>query len=283
MSAPMRFIRRLVKHRQLIPVYARSMINGLRCGAELRDLQAYCMFTGYPRSGHSLIGSLLTAHRHMVIAHELDALQYVTAGFSRAQLAALILRQDTGFTTSGRQWEGYSYEVPDQWQGRYEKLLVIGDKKGHDSNRRLATRPWLLDRLRRTMRVPVKIIHHVRNPYDNISTMMLKGDQPTLPLAIEAYFELCANIERTRNDTPDEDFMDVQHEAFLAEPKEQLGAIVEFLGLETDEDYLEACRSVVFKSPKQSRHNAPWTDELIRDVGEQMQSYSFLKGYCFDS
>ncbi len=35
---------------------------------ELSDLHAFCMFIGYPKSGHSLVGSLLDAHPDMVIA-----------------------------------------------------------------------------------------------------------------------------------------------------------------------------------------------------------------------
>ena len=48
--------------------------------ADFEKLQAYCMFIGYPRSGHSLVGSLLDAHPNIIIAHELNALQFVVAG-----------------------------------------------------------------------------------------------------------------------------------------------------------------------------------------------------------
>ena len=43
-------------------------------------IQLYCMFVGYPRSGHSLVGTLLDAHPDIVIAHELDALRHIRAG-----------------------------------------------------------------------------------------------------------------------------------------------------------------------------------------------------------
>ena len=41
------------------------------------------MFIGYPRSGHSLIGSLLDVHPNAIVAHELDALKFVGAGFGK--------------------------------------------------------------------------------------------------------------------------------------------------------------------------------------------------------
>ena len=43
-------------------------------------IQLYCMFVGYPRSGHSLVGAMFDAHPDIVIAHELDALRYLKAG-----------------------------------------------------------------------------------------------------------------------------------------------------------------------------------------------------------
>jgi len=56
------------------------------------------MFVGYPRSGHSVIGSLLNAHPDMVVAHELNALRYVQAGFSRLREYPFLARY------AGKEW-----------------------------------------------------------------------------------------------------------------------------------------------------------------------------------
>jgi phage terminase large subunit-like protein len=39
------------------------------------DVGVFCIFIGYPRSGHSLVGSLLNAHPEVIISHELDVLR----------------------------------------------------------------------------------------------------------------------------------------------------------------------------------------------------------------
>src|SRR5687767_7508658 len=52
---------------------------------QLARVSSYVFFVGYPRSGHSLVGSLLDAHPDMAIAHEMDALRFVR-GYSRNQL-----------------------------------------------------------------------------------------------------------------------------------------------------------------------------------------------------
>jgi hypothetical protein len=45
-----------------------------------RDITAYVTSVGYPRSGHSLVGSLINAHPEALIAHELDAIALIDAG-----------------------------------------------------------------------------------------------------------------------------------------------------------------------------------------------------------
>ena len=52
-----------------------ASIDGRWRRHELQSVEAFCIFIGYPRSGHSLLGSLLDAHPEMVIAHELDVLR----------------------------------------------------------------------------------------------------------------------------------------------------------------------------------------------------------------
>src|SRR5215207_7292340 len=97
------------------------------------------MFIGYPRSGHSLVGALLDAHPNAIIAHELNALECVEKGVDKGCIFQLVLENSRKFAKSGRRWEGYSYKVSNQWQGRFERLLVIGDKKGGGSTRILSS------------------------------------------------------------------------------------------------------------------------------------------------
>jgi hypothetical protein len=60
---------------ELIGFYTTSLLQNRRNAEYFRGIQTYCMFVGYPRTGHSLIGSLLDAHPRVVIAHELNALK----------------------------------------------------------------------------------------------------------------------------------------------------------------------------------------------------------------
>ncbi len=87
--------------------YVPATLGGLRHAKTFDTVERFCLFIGYPRSGHSLVGSLLDAHPNVVLAHELDALRYVAAGYRRKQLYWMILRRDAEFTRSGRRWTGF--------------------------------------------------------------------------------------------------------------------------------------------------------------------------------
>ncbi|MDQ4062826.1 MAG: sulfotransferase, partial [Actinomycetota bacterium] len=94
--------------------YPASYYKGRKNRELFESVGTYCMFIGYPRSGHSLVGSLLDAHPQTIIAHELDALKLVEAGFDKLQLYQLLLDNSRRFARGGREWTGYDYEVPHQ-------------------------------------------------------------------------------------------------------------------------------------------------------------------------
>jgi hypothetical protein len=263
--------------------YLTSLYDGWRRAESFADLRAYCMFVGYPRSGHSLVGSLLDAHPDVVIAHELDALKYVHARFGRERIFHLLLDKSEEFTARGRRWNGYSYEVPRQWQGRRRRLRVIGDKKGGASTMRLRANPELLARLRRTVGVPVKLVHVVRNPFDNISTIVLKTKKRRFTLAegVDYYFELCETVGRTKGATDPADLFELRHEDFVARPRHKLGELCGFLGVDAADDYLDACAGVVFDSPRRTRRELAWPDALVDEVRGRMAAYPFLRGYDY--
>ena len=110
--------------------YPRAAIGALRHRQDFDRVERFCLFLGYSRSGHTLPGAMLSAHPNAVVAHELDVLRYVEMGFDRDAIFSLLCDRDRWFCRRHCEWTGYSYAIPNQWQGRYETLRVIGDKKG---------------------------------------------------------------------------------------------------------------------------------------------------------
>ena len=270
--------------------YLRSSIGGRRDRDLFESVETYCMFVGYPKSGHSLFGSLLDAHPDAIIAHEQDALRYLGAGFGRAQLFHLLLENSRRYAGAGRNWNVYSYTVPGQWQGRFRKLRVIGDKKGALSTLRLDRDPGLQARIRKTAGVPVKYVHVVRNPYDNISTMLrdgvfgwrTNGRGHDLARSIEDYFSLCEAMRRFEERTDPGDVFEIRHEEIVEDPERALRGLCDFLGLDTPEDYLRDCAGTVFRAPSRSRNKVEWSAEEVELVRRRAEEFRFLRGYSYE-
>jgi hypothetical protein len=250
------------------------------------DVKTFCMFLGHPRSGHTLIGSLLDAHPRIVLSDELDALKYLEAGFTKNQIFHLILEKSrslAGRKKSGRNGKSHLYTVPGQWQGRYETIRVIGDKRGGTTTARLGARPELLQDIRRTIDTTIKWIVVVRNPYDNISTMFLRDyKNRNLKALIENYFASCRKICNIRRFIADSDIVFLRHEDFIENAGDCLDSLCRFLGVETSSDYLNACAAIVYKSPVKSRHEIEWNPDLIRFAAHEIETFEFLSGYSYE-
>lgn len=245
-----------------------------------QTVEKYCMFVGYPRSGHSLVGSLLDAHPHIVMAHELNALRYFERGFSKKRIYHLLLRSSQRHVATGRNDTKYSYEVPNQWQGKFKSIKVIGDKKGSGTNRVFQDNNDILRILKDKVEVPIKFIHVTRNPYDNISTMMSKKNR-TIEYAVASYFRKCQTIADLKTKINREDFFEFKHESLIKDPHKILQELCIFLDVEPLEDYINDCASIIFKSPRKTRFNISWSPEAIASVQKQMKRFEFLQEYSY--
>jgi hypothetical protein len=248
--------------------------------ASFADLERFCLFVGYPRSGHSVVGSLLDAHPEMVIAHELHVLRYLRYGFSREQIFALLLERSREQAEAGREFTGYSYAVPGQWQGRFRRLRVIGDKRGGTTIRKLAVRPQLLDRLRDVVRLPLGVIHVVRNPFDNVATIHRRSRR-SLEESLDHYLGMVDGVVRMRAQLPPRELLDVRHEDLLGDPRRELRRMTRFLGVEAPEDWVEACAGIVWQAPSRTREAIEWPPALRRRLEERMGDVPFLSGYAW--
>lgn len=252
------------------------------------EVKTYCLFVGHARSGGSITGALLDAHPNIVLADEMDVLQQVAAGFNRDQIYHLLIARaqrqaDKGRTKGGRDGKVYSYLVPGQWQGRFERLQVIGGSKAGISTQRLAQNPELLQQLRATVRgAEVKIIQIIRNPFDTISTMNIRAGR-SLEDGIERYFANCETIAGIQRRAGQAAMLSIQHEQLIEQPHVQLAAMCGFLGVPAPDGYLDACAAILYMSPAKSRHKVAWQPEQIATVERQMERYDFLRGYTYDN
>mgnify|MGYP006427085855 FL=1 len=283
LSDALGFERRDLKKDFIFPYdYIRGNMLSRTFRWDFSQIDVFCMFVGYPRSGHTLVGSLLDAHPDIVISHEMDVLRYLRYGFSKKQILSLIIHKDKAFTGKGREWSGYDYQISGLWQGHYRALKVIGDKEGSESTRQLMKRPDLLKKVRTEIDYPLRLIHIVRHPLDNITThYSKKKPQQTLQEAIDDYFCRVETNDKIRQDFNAEEWFEMKHETIVEKPKVSIGKMVRFLGVEPNEAYLTAAANKVFKSPHNSRNKIEWPEAMIKQVEERSRNYEFLKDYSY--
>jgi len=267
----------------------RNRIIGGRAAREspglFADAHTFCFFVGHNKSGTSLLGGLLDAHPQIVLADEADALQYVVAGFERDALFHVLLRSSRTEARKGRvtarRLEPYSYFVAGQSQGRCARPLVVGDSTSGTSTRRLGHQPELVDQLY-SLGTRVKVIQVVRNPFDPITLMMIRGGR-TFDDAIGHYFDACRTLEAIRARVPDDDLLPVRYEDVVADPSAALRRTCAFLGVEPSDEYVHACVRVVRSVPDHSRERIDWPRARIDEVERRSAPFAFLDGYAHAS
>ncbi len=277
------------KVRRRLNLVYNTQVNMLTKRGSYDKIGIYCMFIGYPRSGHTLIGASLDAHPNVILGHEMDALKYVMKGESRDMLYSRLLGMSKTFISIGGQWMDYNYKIPGMYQGKATELKVIGDKKGGGSTNKIRRDPSLLDKLSALVGADkIRMVHVTRNPFDIITTRARGGNlvmeqvgEPELRQAADDFFLEADTVAMIKN----RGFrvIDVSHEAYILDPITELRNLCQALDLPATKEYLETCATIVFDKPKKSRLGIPWPDSLKHEVQQRINTYDFLRGYTWES
>jgi hypothetical protein len=257
-------------------------------GDSYRDLQAFCLFIGYPKSGHSLIGALLDAHPDMVIARAVNPLALVVVdGVPRDDVFAMLLENAREEAARGRKQNKYRYTVEDQWQGRVRVLRVLGDKFSDRTTKRIGRTEGALASFAGAVGLPLRLIHVVRNPFDMVARIakskLERGTAEEKRAQATEYVHRLAAINDEVIASGEHPVLTVRHESVVADPERELRRMCEFLGAEAEPGYLSACAAIVFESPQRTRDLLEWNSAQIAAVDELIARHEFLGGYTFDA
>ncbi|XP_078374246.1 uncharacterized protein LOC144657760 isoform X2 [Oculina patagonica] len=269
-------------------------------------VQTFLIFIGYPRSGHTLISSLLDAHPNAIVANEFDVIgkwqEWDTANKNKYYLFNQLYLNSREESEIGYRSvtvpHRYNYSVPGQWQGRFDKrILVIGAKKGGKTTRQLMKLQNMdvLKEIQQVLDIPFRFLHVVRNPYDNIATMLLRAvgkrtnaelgekinDPENLDKQIISYFALAERNNELKSRLPGE-VHEIHSSELIKRPKETLLGICQFLHLTCDRQYIEDCSKRIFPEATKTRYSVMWTDKQKELVREKLQTFQSLKDYRFD-
>lgn len=262
-----------------------SLYDRLRMAHELEtyrttfsDVHTYCVFVGYPRSGHSVVGSVIDAHPDAIMAHRLDSLRYVARGFDEHALFYMMLQNSRRYAATGRTLTGYAYHVPDQWQGRFRTLRLVGDQEGNRSSVSLGKNPAMLDRIMERGRVRVKLVHVIRNPFDNITTWARRS-QCSIERSMRDYFVLCDHVARIRARFGPETLIEIRHEDFVTAFASECARLFAHLDLPVTERFVQDCAKMIYPRPRATREREEWSPAVLREARARMGDHPFLAGY----
>lgn len=239
---------------------------------DLRSLRSFLLFVGNPRSGTTLVRSLLDAHPQAAVGHEVNILRHLERREGWRTLAGRLLDSRERFARNPV-WTGYSYRVSGI-RGK-EALRVLGDKKAARTATLLREDPARLDRLAGAVPVPLRLLHCVRHPLDTVAARVRGNGKP-----VEWNLEVCFDLEETAAAACQRyPSFRLRLEDLVADPSGRLRALAEFLELDPDEDWLAACRELVFERPRRARDEIAWTPSLLARARERAARVPHLAGY----
>ena len=286
-------------------------------------VKTFVFFVGHGRSGHSIVGSLMDSHPHMVISHELDLFRKLSYGLLAPTKSAIFnaiwentqqtinasieLAMASSKSNSKRAGcrKGYTLLVDGLYQGRYVNYIdVIGDKKAGATAEYFSTKPdsWRsVFNILKSLSVTLRVIHVIRNPYDNIATMVLLSVRK-----VREQFQAVKESNKTYEITHrighktkqyflnhqaivdakkkyDLDVIEIHGKDLISNPRGTLIRLCNYLGVTCSDKYLEICSNKIYKSESRTRDKIEWTDSQIKTVQENIEKYDCLKGYSFDS
>ena len=286
--------------------------------SDFKEVKTFVIFLGHQRSGHSIVGSLLDAHPHIILANEGrlffkldedkprydDKLSIFNALWKNS-----IQSSNSGLRTEEQKAlvKGYTLSIDGLYQGTFvPPVQVIGDKNGGQTTLMFLDDPSKWERLFFKLKsmlnnIPIKVIHVIRNPYDNIATEILyksggpkkttktkqynitrEIDLNKIKYYIDRYFTMFQAIQQMKSNY-DLNYLEVHGKDLIENPKTILLSMCEFLGVSCSDDYLEICSNKMFKTESKTRYNLKWTNELLSDVQESIMKFDNLKRYSFNS
>jgi hypothetical protein len=232
-------------------------------------MRTFCLFIGYPRSGSTVTGRLLDMHPGIGIAHQVNAFEFDK---KETLFDALLNRM-------------YNTQ-------RLDGLEVIGTKSGHQTVKHLMRNPdYSLDKFKEVIDIPLKVLHIVRNPFDNLSTWVNrakeehkrkgveKDEMDILKAKIDHYYEVNQKIVEI---IENEDVLSFKLDRLVKKPGKTVKSIYGHLGVQYNGEIITQAKSMVYEKQRITRNSIKWDDSTVSSVMSMIDEFSFLGGYKYE-
>ena len=275
----------------------------------------FVYFVGRAHSGHSIVGSILDSHPHMIVGHKAKIFLQMKDNPARYSSKAAIFNElwwnsynvshyAYGLRSGGSRDiknKGYTLQINGLHQGTYLSYIdVIGDKSGGRTAAVLNHDPleWdkVMTKLKSLINIPFKVIHVIRNPFDNIvsahlyntkslrmssirkSNETLDIENPNLIHNIDNYFGAHQAIMDGKQKY-NLDLLEVHVKDLVEHPNVTITKLCNFLNISCSDSYIQGCSDTLFKTESKTRYKMKWTPGWISTVKNYISKYDNLKRY----
>jgi hypothetical protein len=238
-------------------------------------------FIGEGRSGHTIVSAILDSHPHVRLAEEQKYItKWTRDGMTREEIIDAAKKCGHGKERKLKALPGSL-----TWE---EPLLAIGDKCGWDAvnlTRKGGQGVDVLDRFSEHMQMPVKVIHTIRNPYDNItcyldspkSNRIWKDEHTLYRMCIRRYARFYDAANKLLEVYPR---FDLYNEEIIENPERTLTKLCVFLDLPVVEPWLTNAVNSVYKKPNERSKRREWPVEWEEQMPWRIiGKYDFFERY----
>ena len=282
----------------------------------VEGVEKFVFFAGYPRSGHSMIGSVMDAHPNMAIAHEYFIFQKCKSMLRNRKnifddkLKLFNALSVNSFFTSKCGWrsdsstdKGYNFNFDSQWQGTFSQLKVIGDKSGGTAGTLIRERDGklCLQHMIDSLKIPVIAMHVIRNPHDMIATSVIYAthgfidkfnNNITTSIKLDSSFMLqkkwaieifghADTISKIKKQF-DLTVVEIHIEDFIQDPSRIVMKLCHSLGVDCPQEYVDRVTAKAYKNISRSRDLISWSPSALTFIQQQIIKYPFFEGYTFE-
>jgi len=279
---------------------------------DFNNLEKFCVFLGWERSGHNLIASIIDANVNTAISNEAQIIHrfcvmndscvvFPVEKQYREIFIHLLINSSTKKNNNNalsRQAGGYDYTILNRLQGENIKLKIIGDSSVVDYLCHIKNDFNLLSDFSKFIELPLIYIFVVRNPFDILATTIkktknilediflnehIKSSNNKLDLKkiiINIFFNNCNTINDIYNANTKNTHI-IRLEQFIQEPQTHLKSLCNFLHIGYTARYIDDCCKIVYSKPNISRNDISWSRELIEKIEDEIKKYYFFNEYSF--
>ena len=274
-------------------------------------VQKFVFFTGYTRSGHTIMSKVLDANPNVVIGREFKVFRMLLL-HNQTELI-----NDKSYLFNQLYWRSWNASHSDRkapvgkqlnnntWYGMYKHLKVIGYKSAASATGMYIANAsqfkQVYKQLSHTLQIPIYAIHVVRNPYDIIASNFrhkarFKREGQTRPptenkdsenglmgLMSKIFWLADGVLQMITDPELDLKVLEVHNGDYVMKPVETVKRICAFLEVDCPEGYVQACKEMAHTSVSKTREKVPFSQEMITDIGRKLKKYPFFRRYAYTS